>query len=376
MEKEKILIIFTKYKQYGGEETIINDELLHLSDRYNTKYLEFSNKNALSLLFSGFNLYVFFKIVLNILSFKPGKIYINNLWFAGSNAVFYAAFVFKNIEIYYKVHNYRLSCSKGTHFRQNSICELCNHKSKKHSYKFRCYKNSFLLTFLINIFSSIQLRALKNNKITKIYTLNNLQKEKLINSGISRSKIDVSRNIIDIKKNDYFREGIASNTFCFIGRLEEEKGILDLIDVWNQLNTKNFKLIIIGEGAFSKTVEKFAESTNNVEYLGSVSNKNIFDILLDSRALIHPSKWYEGQPTIILEAMHSNTPVISSNISFITTFNTNKDIDTFELGNKLELLDLIKNYMDDSYHNEQQKNWSKFATNFFDLEKYQLNFQK
>ena len=53
MEKSKILIVFTKYKQFGGEESVIANELEHLNKTYNTKYIEFNNKNPLNVIISG-----------------------------------------------------------------------------------------------------------------------------------------------------------------------------------------------------------------------------------------------------------------------------------------------------------------------------------
>ena len=270
MKKEKVLIIFTRYKQYGGEETVINNELLYLNKKYDIKYLEFTNNNLFSLMFSSFNLVVFFKIVFSIFTFKPQKIYINNLWFGGSNAVFYASFVFRNLDIYYKVHNYRFSCSKGTHFLDGNICELCNSNEKSYSYKYKCYRDSLVQTFLINIFSRIQIHALKNKKIRKIYTLNKLQKEKLIDSGISSERIDISKNILNINTKDLPDHKRISNTFCFIGRLESEKGILDLLNVWGKLDTENFKLLIVGDGEWLMWLSDLQKNLKIYQFLGKL----------------------------------------------------------------------------------------------------------
>ena len=374
MEKSKILIVFTKYKQFGGEESVIANELEHLNKTYNTKYIEFNNKNPLNLIISSFNIFIFIKMIYQIFITKPEIIYINNLWFGGSNAVLYASFLFKNLKIYFKIHNYRITCSKGTHFLNNNICEQCDSSNKLSSYKNKCYRNSYIQTLFINIFSKVQLNALKKDRIAKIFILNNLQKEKFINAGIKPEKLSLSKNILNIKKAGITKKEDSSKTFCFIGRLEPEKGILDLIKVWDQFTKTNFNLNIIGSGSCVDIIESYARKTNNVTYRSEISNKEVSEVLAKSRALIHPSKWYEGQPTIILEAMLNNTPVLSSDISFIETFDKHNEIDTFKSGNSLELSKLIEIYMDEKGFDIQKRKWEDFSINFFNKKDYQINF--
>ena len=83
---KKILVINTKYKQFGGEDSNIIDELKFLKNYYDVDYLEYDNSEKLSL----FDLLAFITsnnttsnmlLINKIKSFKPDIIYLHNTWF-------------------------------------------------------------------------------------------------------------------------------------------------------------------------------------------------------------------------------------------------------------------------------------------------------
>ena len=51
---------------------------------------------------------------------------------------------------------------------------------------------------------------------------------------------------------------------------------------------------------------------DNVRLLGQVSREQVLGLLRESRALLMPTQWYEGQPMVILESYSVGTPVVGS----------------------------------------------------------------
>lgn len=83
--------------------------------------------------------------------------------------------------------------------------------------------------------------------------------------------VDVKR----IKKNK-----LLKNSFCFIGRLEEETGILEYLKALRQLksNKLSVKLDVYGEGSQREKAEKYVkENKLNVEFKGFI--RNIEDVI-------------------------------------------------------------------------------------------------
>jgi len=147
--------------------------------------------------------------------------------------------------------------------------------------------------------------------------------------------------------------------------LEEEKGLLDLISIWKNLRVHKFELHIIGEGKLVNFVQLQGEKYENIIFHGNLSNENVLKHLESSRALIFPTRLYEGQPTIILEALACNTPIISPDIPFLNTYLKEDKILTYKLGDSKLLKNVIESYFEDSVYLNQKILWSKFKDNFF-----------
>lgn len=365
MKKKRVLLIFNKYQSFGGEEVSFYNELNFLQNKNIVETLEFKNKNGLSVLWSSFNIISFFKTIYKIFIFRPDIVYINNLWFKASNSPLIACLFFRKLIINIKLHNYRLSCSNAIHYRNGKICNDCNINNKVKSYQHKCYKDSLILTFLVNIYSKIQFQILKSKKINHIYVLNNLQRSILEDFGIKKSKIFEVKNIVNLRKKSNFVNSNESNKFYFIGRLEEEKGLLDLISIWKNLKVHKFELHIIGEGKLVNFVQLQGEKYENIIFHGNLSNENVLKHLESSRALIFPTRLYEGQPTIILEALSCDTPIISPDIPFLNTYLKEDKILTYKLGDSKLLKNVIESYFEDSVYLNQKILWSKFKDNFF-----------
>lgn len=104
--------------------------------------------------------------------------------------------------------------------------------------------------------------------------------------------------------------------FVFVGRLEEIKGIDMLLRVWQRLGNHFSKLIVCGTGPLDEWCGEFLKKheIQNVELRGYISNGEVKRIIRESRALIMPTRLYEGFPMSIVEAYSVGTPVIGPNV--------------------------------------------------------------
>ncbi|ANV86363.1 hypothetical protein AWQ22_02095 [Picosynechococcus sp. PCC 7117] len=105
--------------------------------------------------------------------------------------------------------------------------------------------------------------------------------------------------------------------YLFVGRLETEKGILNLLNAYQNLKSE-YPLYIVGSGSLQSVVEQYASDNHKIQYLGQRTREEVIQYMQGAIALIFPSIWYEGFPLTILEAYSQSLPVIGSNIGSVS----------------------------------------------------------
>lgn len=117
--------------------------------------------------------------------------------------------------------------------------------------------------------------------------------------------IDEYKNKLNIKINDFI--------FIYIGRINKDKGILELYNSFNKvkMSSSNVKLIIVGENEFNNN-SIICNNTENIIHLGF--RNDIRELLSISNVLILPS-YREGFPNVILQALSMGLPCISTNVN-------------------------------------------------------------
>jgi glycosyltransferase involved in cell wall biosynthesis len=107
----------------------------------------------------------------------------------------------------------------------------------------------------------------------------------------------------------------VKGSICFIGRLSSEKNLKALIEALQGLP---YTLDIIGNGSQEAELRKLAATAGaSVNFLGSVPNHRLPDILNTHELFVLPSLW-EGMPKTLLEAMACGLPVAGTRVSGIT----------------------------------------------------------
>ena len=105
----------------------------------------------------------------------------------------------------------------------------------------------------------------------------------------------------------------------FLSRIAVFKGIFDIIDVINNINsekrTAGIKLYIYGDLELNKTDEQsfFNSLNDNIVYKGSISNNLVINELSKYDLFVFPTRCLgEGTPGVISEAFLAGVPVLSS----------------------------------------------------------------
>ena len=133
-------------------------------------------------------------------------------------------------------------------------------------------------------------------------------------------------------------------TFCFVGRLEDEKGMQRIIDAFGNLSNFNKinQIHFIGDGDKMELYRKQCKELGLPVYFhGFMSRPEVFEIYKKSHFILLPSD-SEGFPKVIAEAMNYGCIPIVSDISSIGQYVNEKNGFLVKPINSEQLLDAIK----------------------------------
>jgi glycosyltransferase involved in cell wall biosynthesis len=342
---KKILLVNTEYREYGGEDANIRDELNLLSKNFAVELINFSNKsNNLASIFSfiSSNNYSSNKTLYRkISSFKPDVLYVHNTWFKANLGIFKISKKL-NLPTIVKIHNYRFDCGrfflKKNHLRGELFCSKCSMTKNDSRYINKYYKESLIKSLLLTVYSKRYFNIIKNNDI-QIVCLNNFQKNYLIKLGIDKSKINILHNPIPISvtKNTF---NFESSYALYAGRIDSSKGVDLLINAWLNSKMKDICLKIIGEGDLLKLLVS-KHNNEKIEFLGNISNVEALKEIKNSRAVLTATKMYEGQPRLLAEASSMGIPSIFPNFGGMAEYFPSNYLLSFEQYNYKDLIEKI-----------------------------------
>lgn len=161
-------------------------------------------------------------------------------------------------------------------------------------------------------FSSIRYYIIK--KADAIVSMTNIHKNELLDIGYSINKILMVPNGVESQNNTNKNDN-DQITFTYVGRLVPQKGIDNLIHVWQHLskNFKNINLEIWGHGSEFSSIEiKIKTGDLNNVFLRGHSDL-LIEIYKNCNVFILPS-FTEGMSNSIFEAMSFGIPVLASDV--------------------------------------------------------------
>lgn len=108
----------------------------------------------------------------------------------------------------------------------------------------------------------------------------------------------------------------------FSGRLNAEKGILQLLEAWKKIQPLNASLLIVGgyyygsgmKSEFEEKVYKLAEQMqDSVKFTGFIPYDQMPQILKLADIVTAPSIWDDPAPLTVIEALTAHKPLITTN---------------------------------------------------------------
>jgi phosphatidylinositol alpha-mannosyltransferase len=115
---------------------------------------------------------------------------------------------------------------------------------------------------------------------------------------------------------EQLRDGTLN--ILFVGRLEQRKGLIDLLKAYNRLRKRKIdaRLLVIGAGPKLREYRRFVglRGIRDVEFLGRVSDEDKVRYFASADIFCAPNTGQESFGIVLLEAMAAGVPIVASDI--------------------------------------------------------------
>lgn len=202
------------------------------------------------------------------------------------------------------LHNYRFLCLPSTFLRDGAVCEDCLGRLPWPGVLHRCYRNSLLGSGALAASLTLHRGLGTLNQVHGYLAVSGFLRDKYVGAGFPPSRISLKPNFVPAVRQ---REG-PGDYFLFLGRLSTEKGLATLVEISRQTPAP---VVVAGDGPDRDLVRNAPPS---LDYRGNLLGHELPPLLAGARALLVPSRWYEGAPRVVLEAYAAGVPVLASRI--------------------------------------------------------------
>ncbi|MCX6908790.1 MAG: glycosyltransferase family 4 protein [Verrucomicrobia bacterium] len=147
----------------------------------------------------------------------------------------------------------------------------------------------------------------------------------------SASRVIVVQGGVDITESERYLQSAAvapvdQRTYdaCFIGRFHFQKGVLELVDIWQKVvaQKKDARLAMIGEGALRPALEARIAALglqDHITILGFLDGAAKFEVFKQSRLMVHPAT-YDSGGMAAAEGMAWRLPAVGFDLEALKTY--------------------------------------------------------
>ena len=264
------------------------------------------------ILFQNLKLFLMFryKTVRAIRRERPDLIHIHNLFpFVGFDFLKVAKSL--QIPVIYSMHNYRVTCLKGTQFRRGKVCVKCSTPNSVQGVLFRCYRGSYIQSLLA---------WRSNRKLRKVLAIAEgvITLSPFMTNRISKF---IGGNCLVLERATPSEtpacvDNLKSKLIFFAGRISDEKGIELLCRSWDnsKASANGWHLVVAGDGPQLEVMTSSFASSASISFTGLLNHDEISRKLASAALLVVPSIWFEGFPKVISQAASNSCAVALNDI--------------------------------------------------------------
>jgi glycosyltransferase involved in cell wall biosynthesis len=315
----RVLQIFNRYLEYGGEEGSvyrIGDALqaIHDVEYFITSSRELQGGIAKSIAAVA-KVHRNTRIAERLRRFQAIGHFdvwlIHNVFPTISPVAYEIAFSAK-IPVVQYLHNYRLSCVNGFFLNHGEPCTRCIDGNFFPALQTACWQDSHLKSGMMgNVLRRVRKLGVFD-KVAHWIAISEAQKRLHVRMGVPDDKISVVPHFFHAPQLE--ANNSERNTILYIGRLSREKGVDVLLRAWKSINSGSVQLKVVGDGPDRFRLENVVreEGISNVEFAGFIPPGEQNSVWNHAIVSVVPSIWEEPFGMVVLEAWNRGVGVVVS----------------------------------------------------------------
>lgn len=311
----KLLQLYNQYRSlHGGEENVVwmTDGLMK-SRGHDSRVLLRSSRGLDRSLWGKFkacaaayyNRSAYREVARELAANRPDVMHVHNLYPMFSPAVLAAARR-AEVPVVMTNHNYVLTCPMTHHLRHSQVCEKCLGGREYHCVLNNCRSNLAESFAYASRSWFARRRRYFLDCVDAYVVLTDFARRQLVRGGFDPEKISVIPNPVDLSHEP--GDAGSGGYVAFSGRMDHEKGVDTLLAAIRELPAIPVRLA--GDGPLFEKLRTQAPS--NCKFLGRLDAAQMNDFYHRARMVVIPSRWYEGCPLVVSEAMSHAVPLVVS----------------------------------------------------------------
>lgn len=168
---------------------------------------------------------------------------------------------------------------------------------------------------------------------TKVGVLSNTERQEIVKHFGYEQKVVIVKNIVDFSAPnvsvELFKKHGSEVCGLFVSRIEYRKGLQDLIRAIPLVRAQipTFRPIVAGDGPDMSNCIDLANRlgvSQCVTWLGHVDNLKVQSLYRQCDFFVFPTHYPEGMPMVLIEALKSGIPCITTKVSFAASYMTDR----------------------------------------------------
>lgn len=310
----RVLQVHTRYREAGGEDTVVAAEA-ELLRRAGHEVVTYEAENptgagaaTAAMAAAAHNPLAARRVTAAVDRARPDVAHLHNTWFALSPAVI-AALRRRGVPVVMTLHNYRLTCANGLLFRDGRPCEDCVGTHPWRGVVHRCYRGSAAASAVAATTIAANRAVSRWDDVAVFLAPSDFARQRIVAGGVDEEQIVVSP-LFAHDPGARYAPPSGSRRVLYVGRLAPEKGLPTLLEAWDRARPAGLTLDLVGGGPLED--ELVASCPPGVRLLGHRPHEEVRRLMLESRASVVPSDFYEVGATGLVESLAAGLAVIAS----------------------------------------------------------------